>query len=154
RQTPDGAHKMAIGTRIVLRPNGPALLPTIYCVAAETEAALAGERRIHQSREGEFGRMLPVRRNGEIVVLNAGVFAGGALKSVQAAEEDQHASRQRPPFPRRHHAYPLKRNKVIRLIYFQLLIQGAKWPMKPRFLLSAGLFAFASISATAASCES
>src|ERR1019366_2927747 len=95
---------MTVSARIILGPDGPSFLPTIDREAAEPEAALAGVGRIHEPREHEFGGMLIIGRNREIVVFDARILAKRPLERSHAAEEDQHASRQQPQLLRHLHA--------------------------------------------------
>src|SRR5579883_83031 len=71
---------MPVRARIVLGPHRIAVFPVASPAEAETEAARAGILRVHETREHIFGLLGIISRQGEIVVLDAWVFAERPLR--------------------------------------------------------------------------
>jgi hypothetical protein len=123
-QTPHGLRKMAVGTRVVLRPQGHAQ-PEIAIEAAAITIIPAARK--HQARKGEFGLFLSVRRSLERIVFNTWILPEWLLERVKRTRAGEGA-RERPRSIPEIHPHSLA-----------LRISSGKQPMLPfqffRFLL-------------------
>ena len=79
RQAPQRFGEMPVRPRIIGSPTGTPLLPGPVAEPA-VPSVNPERRRVHQTREGPLGLLLPVMRDREIVVLATRKFAERALR--------------------------------------------------------------------------
>src|SRR5580704_8668991 len=101
RQTPDGLREMPVGARIIL---GPERQPLPEVAIETSTVAVVRPGRIHQPRERPLALVLPVGRQLEAEIFDAGVLFEWPLESVERADENESASQ---PTRRFSHIHPL-----------------------------------------------
>jgi hypothetical protein len=92
RKAAQRQQEMPIGARIILRPARHAFRPA----RAGAVKHGGGRGRVHQAREGEFGFLLRVGREGKIVIFDARIFTELALESEQRADQQRKAAGYEP----------------------------------------------------------
>src|SRR6185295_4446091 len=95
---------MAVGARIILGPVGVAFQPVSPGATAEPDAE--ADLGIHQPGEDELSLLPIVGGQGKVVILHSGEFTKRSLEGVQASEERDYASGERPDFRDSHGNIP------------------------------------------------
>src|SRR5947207_15640243 len=78
---------MAVGTRIILRPEGNAGMPLGVAPAVAVERTW----REHEPGEDELGFLLPVRSELKVVIFHAVILAKRALEGIDYADANDAA---------------------------------------------------------------
>src|ERR1043166_2799743 len=100
---------MAVRPRIILRPAGSAFSPIERAAVPARIAAKTSVRGlgIHQPREDPLGLLLPIRRQGDVVVrFHAGVNTKRALEPIQCGEKYNSGNERPRRLPENHIRLP------------------------------------------------